>query len=61
MAYKLLDTTSETPGSFELKADGEARPSNDGTPARLFSDLSEADAAAKQFPGMSPVDTQAGE
>jgi hypothetical protein len=55
MNYRVQDTTTDDPNAFELKADGEARPRNDGTTPARFSSLEDAEAKAKEFRGMDVV------
>jgi hypothetical protein len=60
MKYRVQDTTTSDASSFEVKADGEARPRNDGTEPMRYATLEQADAAAKNFRGMSAVEDYEG-
>lgn len=55
MKYRVQDTSTDNPNAYELKADGEARPRNDGTEPARFDSEEEADAKAAEFRGMSAV------
>ncbi len=54
--YRVQDTTTDNPKAYEVKADGEARPRNDGTKPMRYTSLEAAEAAARKYRGMSVVD-----
>lgn len=58
--YRVQDTTTDAPQACELKADGEARPRNDGTEPMRFTSLRKAETAAKDLAGMDVVDNYEG-
>jgi len=55
MKYRVQDTSTDNPNAYELKADGEARPRNDGTEPARFDSEEEADVKAAEFPPMCAV------